>query len=118
MIPSGGCGKLRVQKHASGAKAQHIIFAAIAARLKNSRFNEFFASRKPQHFWPAPKKADPSAHHPQTEERLGPRSLRMTAVFILLISASPHWFSLWEPCRGKIGEQEIRVPQQEAKWNP
>jgi hypothetical protein len=27
--------------------------------------------------------ADPSTHHPQTEKRLGPRSLRMTA-FVLL----------------------------------
>src|SRR5271170_449840 len=28
---------------------------------------------------PLSREADPSTHHPQTEERLGPRSLRMTA---------------------------------------
>jgi len=34
--------------------------------------------------------ADPSTHHPQTEKRLGPLSLRMTATFMLRISDSGH----------------------------
>ena len=31
------------------------------------------------------REAGPSTHHPQTEVRLGPRSLRMTACFVLRI---------------------------------
>ena len=34
--------------------------------------------------------ADPSTHHPQTEKRLGPLSLRMTASLMLRISDSGH----------------------------
>jgi hypothetical protein len=56
-----------------------------------------------------------STHHPQTEERLGPRSLRMTEFIMPGISDSPHWSVFAKGVdRNSIGLPPI--PLENAEW--